>query len=71
MIQPGQFRAADDVLVLLRNSDIRYVITRTRPEYTVFPYEGAWEGMGQVRGLTLVDQGHNLRVYSPSHRKTK
>ncbi|RLT08201.1 MAG: hypothetical protein DWI22_08490 [Planctomycetota bacterium] len=71
VIQPGQFRAADDVLVLLRNSDIRYVITRTRPEYTVFPYEGAWEGMGQVRGLTLVDQGHNLRVYSPSHRKTK
>ncbi|MEJ7592120.1 MAG: hypothetical protein WKF77_11260 [Planctomycetaceae bacterium] len=64
VIQPGQFRAADDVLTLLRNTDIRYVITRTRPEYTVFPYEDAWERMGQVPGLTLADQGHNVRVYS-------
>ena len=46
--------------------DHRYVITRTRPEYTVFPYEDAWERLGQVPGLTLVDQGHNVRVYSQS-----
>ena len=64
VIQPGHFRDTDDVLALLRNLDIRYVITRTRPEYTVFPYEKAWEGMGQVPGLTLIDQGRNLRVYS-------
>ncbi len=64
MSQPGQFRDTDDVRALLRNLDIRYVITRTRPEYTVFPNEKAWEGMGQVPGLTLIDQRRNLRVYS-------
>ena len=64
VIQPGHFRDTDDVLALLRNLDIRYVITRTRPEYTVFPYEKARERMGQVPGLTLIDQGRNLRVYS-------
>ena len=70
VIQPGQFRAADDVTALLRNTDIRYIITRTRPDYTVFPYEDAWERFGQVPGLTLVDQGHNVRVYSHSQRLT-
>ena len=66
VIQPGYFRDTNDVTVLLRNFDIRYVITRTRPEYTVFLYEDAWERLGQVPGLTLVDQGHNVRVYSQS-----
>lgn len=68
MIQPGHFRAADDVLVLLRNTDIRYVITRMRPEYTVFQYEEAWERMAQIQELTLFNQGHNVRVYSRSER---
>lgn len=70
VIQPGHFRATDDVTALLRNTDIRYVITRTRPEYTVFPYEDAWERMAQIQELTLFNHGHNVRVYSQSQRST-
>ena len=70
VIQPGQFRDTEDTLALLRNLNIKYVITRTRPEYTVFPYEAAWERIGQVPGLTPFNQGYNLRVYSRHKRST-
>lgn len=63
VVQPSGFRSLSQVRDLINRHQPRYVITRSRPEYTVYPYEAAWLQMANIEGLKLLESTSELRVY--------
>ena len=64
VIQPSGFQSLTQARELINRHQPRYVITRTRPEYTVYPYETAWHQVSDIQGLKLLEGTSNLRVYT-------
>ena len=63
VIQPSGFKSLTQARELINRHQPRYVITRTRLEYTVYPYETAWNQVLDIQGLKLLEGTGNLRVY--------
>ena len=64
VIQPSQFRSLDETQSLIGQRNPQFVVTRRRPEYSVFVYEQAWSQIPKLSGCALLQQTGDLRVYS-------
>lgn len=69
VIQPAGFQDVAHAKELIDVYNVDYVVTRRRPEYTVYPYEQAWSQMHQVSGMRVIDQMLHVMVYAREPEK--